>query len=483
MNRIILLSLCAGAQLFAGQAMAATLLASDQAGNLSSVDTLTGAGTLIGQETGFPLATEIEYDTTNGILYGDETNGNTNLHTIDPLTGLSTGSVPHACCAYNGMEFVGDVLYVTNITGSGGPSTLEIIDPTTGANTPVGPTGFGPISGLAHDPNSGTTYGVTAGGQPAQLLTVNLATGVATAVAPLLDASGAPLVAVGSIEFGDDGVLYGGMGLNGSPNAGWLFSIDVSTGLSTFIGATGLAGITGLTSAEAIDVVDGTARFQVGKTFTNGDTGDVEVTLTCNGGIPLQQSFTISGGGPGVTFTVTNLPDTGANCEVTESGGNEGYTADLSACSWTGVTGGIYTCPIENVPEPTEVTVETTIDTEGEATIDPTFTTTIVCENVSPDTGPVFGTVTVEDTSGLFEADWYADPVNGTDCTVTMVPNDMAVEGSSCSFSFAIGDEEAGCDVAGTVFFEGIPTLSQYGLALLALLMLGIGLVGFRRFV
>ena len=131
----------------------------------------------------------------------------------------------------------------------------------------------------------------------------------------------------------------------------------------------------------------------------------------------------------------------------------------------------------------TTVSVDTTVDTDGDATIDPTFTTTIVCENVSPDTGPVFGTVTVEDTSGAFTADWYADPVNGTDCTVTMVPNASAVEGESCSFSFDIGDEEAGCDVAGTVFFEGIPTLSQYGLALMALLMLGIGFVGMRRFV
>jgi hypothetical protein len=38
------------------------------------------------------------------------------------------------------------------------------------------------------------------------------------------------------------------------------------------------------------------------------------------------------------------------------------------------------------------------------------------------------------------------------------------------------------CTITNTVFFEGIPTLSQYGLAILALLMLGIGLVGFRRF-
>ena len=34
----------------------------------------------------------------------------------------------------------------------------------------------------------------------------------------------------------------------------------------------------------------------------------------------------------------------------------------------------------------------------------------------------------------------------------------------------------------GELFFEGIPTLNQYGLAVLVLLMLGIGVIGFRRF-
>jgi hypothetical protein len=34
-----------------------------------------------------------------------------------------------------------------------------------------------------------------------------------------------------------------------------------------------------------------------------------------------------------------------------------------------------------------------------------------------------------------------------------------------------------------TVFYEGIPTLNQYGMAIMALLMLGMGFVGFRRFV
>ena len=44
------------------------------------------------------------------------------------------------------------------------------------------------------------------------------------------------------------------------------------------------------------------------------------------------------------------------------------------------------------------------------------------------------------------------------------------------------GDEIA-CEIVNTVFFEGIPTLNQYGMAILALLMLGVGFVGFRRFV
>ena len=228
--------------------------------------------------------------------------------------------------------------------------------------------------------------------------------------------------------------------------------------------------------------VEPTGLFNVTKTFSNGDTGDVEVTLTCNGGIPLQQSFTISGGGPGVTFTVTNLPDTGADCEVTESGGNEGYTADLSACAWTGVTGGNYSCPIENVPESTAVTVDTIIDND-DPTIDTSFITTISCDSVNPTTDDNFGPVTVTDSSGMFSADWYADPDGGTDCTVSTVFASSAIEATSCEFSFMLGDDEAGCDVEGTVFFEGIPTLSQYGMAIMVLLMLGVGFVGMRRFV
>ncbi len=66
---------------------------------------------------------------------------------------------------------------------------------------------------------------------------------------------------------------------------------------------------------------------------------------------------------------------------------------------------------------------------------------------------------------------------------------DSAVEvtsdcGSEASPGMDIGiGEGASCTITNTLFFEGIPTLNQYGLAIMALLMLGVGFVGFRRFV
>ena len=38
------------------------------------------------------------------------------------------------------------------------------------------------------------------------------------------------------------------------------------------------------------------------------------------------------------------------------------------------------------------------------------------------------------------------------------------------------------CTFTNTVFFEGIPTLNRYGIAVMALLMLGVGMVGYRKF-
>ena len=226
-------------------------------GNLFSINLATGAGAFIGTEFNFPLSTEIEYDTNTGTLYSDEVNGNVNLHTINPATGLSTGFVPHVCCALNGMEFVGNTLYATNNTG--GTGELVTVNPVTGALTLIGaPNGIGsPVQGLAYHATTATMFGVSGlvPGGPSNLITINLLTGVATPLAPIIDAvTGAQLDRIGSIEFGADGVLYGGMGLNATINPGWLISINPMNGMSNFIGPTGFAGITGLTETATVGV-------------------------------------------------------------------------------------------------------------------------------------------------------------------------------------------------------------------------------------
>jgi hypothetical protein len=57
----------------------------------------------------------------------------------------------------------------------------------------------------------------------------------------------------------------------------------------------------------------------------------------------------------------------------------------------------------------------------------------------------------------------------------------VEVENGCMNIVVSVGNGDT-CTITNTVFFEGIPTLSQYGLVLMALLMLGVGMVGFRRF-
>jgi hypothetical protein len=72
-----------------------------------------------------------------------------------------------------------------------------------------------------------------------------------------------------------------------------------------------------------------------------------------------------------------------------------------------------------------------------------------------------------------------------TQCSATedVIQSGVESEASDdCTDADLPAGGSASCTFTNTVFFEGIPTLSQYGLAIMALLMLGIGFMGFRRF-
>ena len=246
-----------------------------------------------------------------------------------------------------------------------------------------------------------------------------------------------------------------------------------------FLAAIAAMMVPGLALAQAT-----TATFPTSVDISNGAMDTLNVELTCNGGTPLVQDFDL-GNGDSVTFSVQNIDIATASCSIALSGVDAGYTVTNAAdCEWAaGELAAENICDLMIEPIATAVLVYTNIDTDGDTSIDPTFETVISCMNVNPNPDSSFIDVTVTDTTGAFTANWYADPNGGTDCTVDLTGNDSAVEGDSCAFSFNVGDATAGCDVEGTVFFEGIPTLSQYGMAIMVLLMLGVGFVGFRRFV
>jgi hypothetical protein len=93
-----------------------------------------------------------------------------------------------------------------------------------------------------------------------------------------------------------------------------------------------------------------------------------------------------------------------------------------------------------------------------------------------------------DESSALVCPAWWYE--SGTQCWVRERVVDSSVESESdCVFTTATsnaifpGDWDNECTVTNTRIYEGVPTLSQHALAILALLIVGIVLVGFRRFV
>ena len=95
------------------------------------------------------------------------------------------------------------VLY--GVTGAGGaPSSLYTVDPLTGAATLIGATGFSHVTGIDFDPTTGTLYGVVSdlfNGTTA-LITIDPATGAGTVV-------GTTGNQIPDITIGPDGILRG----------------------------------------------------------------------------------------------------------------------------------------------------------------------------------------------------------------------------------------------------------------------------------
>jgi hypothetical protein len=148
--------------------------------------------------------------------------------------------------SFNGLEYVGAELFGTAMVERRSESQLYILSLPSGESTLIGPTGRGPISGLAYDEESEILYGIDGGPGAADLLRIDTATGIATPI-------GSTGFQAGSLEFGPDGMLYGG---GSSGDGGKLYRIDPVSGQSEFIGPTGFNSVTGLALLDSLTDLD-----------------------------------------------------------------------------------------------------------------------------------------------------------------------------------------------------------------------------------
>jgi hypothetical protein len=262
-----------------------------------------------------------------------------------------------------------------------------------------------------------------------------------------------------------------------------------------------------------------TVRFAVEKHFTDFNPSSIEVTLACNTGLPLTQTHPVSQGDAVIFVIEEVLLSDFVECVISEDG-EAGYNAiynandveledDLSIVGCFYDAGGVLdnldpelnTCEIINTPAEVPVIITKLWDFEGAGgdEID-TLATVWIASETDIDGGEPCGEL--EDNLGeggdlncrqltfigpdpdpqivLVKPEW-----DGTNVYIFEKIIDSAVESENgCDGMVEIFPTEgASCIIHNTVFFEGIPTLNQYGLAILAVLMLGVGFVGFRRFV
>jgi len=257
------------------------------------------------------------------------------------------------------------------------------------------------------------------------------------------------------------------------------------------------------------------ATFRVTKDFTDNNPAEVTVAIDCNTGLVLDQDKEISEAGGFVEFVVTDFT-TNPTCTITETlpagysdnyvvGGTPGagsgnYSGGGTRCQYLTVgTGSAFTCAITNSPVPVDVVItKEWVYLNGEASeVGDGFSFDINCnaEITAGSTTDADGYVYFYESNGhWYGYGWsYGEAVitfevvpayTGTSCTVSEYAYDSAVESDNGCGTFSLGIAQGkSCTITNSVFFEGIPTLSQYGMAIMALLMLGVGFVGFRRFV
>lgn len=248
------------------------------------------------------------------------------------------------------------------------------------------------------------------------------------------------------------------------------------------------------------------AEFIVTKTSPDGNPAGVVFEIDCNTGLILDQDkLVLPGQTPPVAFVVTEFTPGSMTCTITEAG-TSGYSAEYEATG-TGATiadatecvfeavadAAILNCDVTNIPDEVEIVVTKSWVIEGDNNnVNLDYRLTAYCDDifVAPDQDLPSGEDYKIDREygegpGVGTHTFYVQPAwPDSNCWVDERVYDSAIEvDNGCQSVTVSAGVDASCSIVNSVFFEGIPTLSQYGMAIMALLMLGVGFVGFRRFV
>jgi hypothetical protein len=210
-------------------------------GRMLTIDTVTGAGTLIGS-TGLAAVPALAINSSGEIFGVDELTGD--LYAIDAASGVAVSLGSTGLFALQGIAFdSSDVLYAVNFNLDDGSASLYTIDVATVTATLVGTTGDY-MAGLAFDPIDGTLWGSgsgTASAVPDGIYTIDPTNGATTLVGETGLGGSTP-----DLHFDSGGNLYGVKGGGQSPNQ--LIVIDKTSGAGTVVGPVGFFSVSGLAS-------------------------------------------------------------------------------------------------------------------------------------------------------------------------------------------------------------------------------------------
>jgi hypothetical protein len=497
---------------------------SGNADSLYRIDLATGEHTRIGAVQAFGIL-RIDVEglafAPDGTLYGVDDERRT-LFPIDTTSGsvytsseVTIGDLPLGGANDVGLTFACDEsLYVSSVIEQtlyklGLDGSLDVV----GAEGNLGVN----ISALAAFGNPVQLYGLGNGvdknlnTDAPNLYLIDVNTGVANLVGALNlgnDYSEAGLA------FDDVGQLWAITDRRALGNApSQVMKIDKATGAASDVKTTLEIGFESL----AITVPRGCqttgngedALFRVQKQFVDqNDQLSSTIRMVCNGGSKLEQEITVDPnegplGGAEVTFTLQNFQEGETDCEIFEdvpadyeasyecfSSGTCASTE--TACAFEDIsTDDDNLCVIRNAPQAVEITVTKQWEfVRDELILDVPAQVSLICNNVFAGDGDFPG-------NGDMVWTWIFDnPLDshvalvqpmfdgGTVCrTEEMMPYSSVESTTDCppGTPIELGDGQRTCTVTNTVFFEGIPTLSQWGMAVFVLSILGLGLAAVRR--